>query len=136
MVNQVPSKQITAKLSQVGLTFDGVVELPVKGGTLRALQFSINSSTSTPFELQVPGPQGTFFIRSSQLTVAGHVRFFTTRIQGKIQILGINTLPVDYTPDSPPLIVPPVITFGDAVVQLVYVQCDKLTAPALRMGFS
>ncbi|OLE35472.1 MAG: hypothetical protein AUG48_10555 [Actinobacteria bacterium 13_1_20CM_3_68_9] len=131
----MPSKQITAKLSQVGLIFDGVVDLPTAGGTIRVLQFSILTSTSTPFELQVPGPAGTFSIRSSQLTVAGHVRLFITRLQGRIDLLGIPTLPVDFTPESPPPITPPIVTFDDAVVQLVFVHCDKLTAPQLRMGF-
>jgi hypothetical protein len=135
LVNKVPSKQITAKLSQADLTFDGVVDLPVQGGTLRTLQFSLSSSTSTPFELQVPGPSGTFSIKSSQLTVSGHVRLFVTRIQGKLDIFGIPTLPVDYTPDSPPLIVPKNVTFDDATVQLVFVHCDKLTAPKIRMSF-
>jgi len=134
-VNKVPSKQITAKLSQSNLHFDGIVDLPTKSGTLRALQFSLDSSTSTPFELQVPGPNGTFSIRSSKLTVSGHVLLFVTRIQGRLDILGIPTLPVDYTPDSPPLIVPTNVTFDDATVQLVFIHCDLLTAPQIRMGF-
>ena len=81
------------------------------------------------------GPNGTFSIRSSALTVAGHVQLFITRLQGKIDILGIPTLPVDFTPDSPPPITPPIVTFDDATVGLVFVHCDKLTAPALRMSF-
>jgi hypothetical protein len=136
LVNKVPSKQITAKLSQIGLTFDGVVDLPITGGgTIRVLQFSIASSSSTPFELQVPGPAGIFSIKSSRLTVSGHVRLFITRLQGKIDLLGIPTLPVDFTPESPPPITPPIVTFDDAVVQLVFVHCDTLTAPQLHMSF-
>jgi hypothetical protein len=137
LVNKVPSKQITAKLSQVGLSFDGIVDLPTAGGgTIRVLQFSFSSSTSTPFELQVPGPAGIFSIKSSRLTVSGNVRFFTTRLQGKVDVFGIPTLKVDFTPINPPPITPPIITFDDAEVELVFVHADTLTAPQLRMSFS
>ncbi len=131
LVNSVPSKQITALLSQTGLSYDGIVDLPTHTGTLRALQFSIRSSTSTPFELQVPAPGGTILLRSSKLTVSGHVRFYTTEIKGKL----FGVLPVTFTPDSPPPLVVPDLFFTDATVHLVFVHCDLLTAPSLRIGY-
>jgi hypothetical protein len=129
----LPSTQISALLSEAGLTFDGVVDLPVKGGTIRALQFSLTSAESTPFELRIPGLNGgpVFSIKSSKLTVSGHVRLYATRIQG----LAGGVLPQDYTPDSPPPITPPVIFFTHATVQLVFIRADKLTAAQLTMGF-
>jgi hypothetical protein len=128
----VPSKQITARLSQSGLSYDGIVDLPTHAGTLRALQFSLRSSTSTPFELQVPVPgAGTLSLRSSKLTVSGQVRFYTTQIKGKL----FGLLPVTFTPESPPPLVVPELFFTDATVQLVFVHCDRLTAPALRISY-
>jgi hypothetical protein len=126
--------QISPVLSEFGVTFDGVVELPTHGGTLRALQFTLVSADSTPFELRVPGPNGTFSIRSSELGVSGQVRLFATRIQGNV--LGLP-LPVDYTPESPPQppLVPPVIAFTDARIELVFIRCDRLTAAHLQMNF-
>src|SRR5262249_45092806 len=49
-----PGTQITLSLDQVNLTFDGVTSLPTATGSIRVLQFTMDSSTSTPFELQVP----------------------------------------------------------------------------------
>jgi hypothetical protein len=130
VVNSVPSKQITARLSQSGLSYDGIVDLPTHTGTLRALQFSLKSSTSTPFELQVPAPGGTISLRSSKLTVSGQVRFYTSEIKGKL----FGLVPVTFTPESPPPLVVPELFFTDATVQLVFVSCDRLTAPALHIA--
>jgi hypothetical protein len=138
-VNLTPSKQITALLSQAGLSYDGVVELPTATGTIRVLKFSLDSSTSTPFELQVPVNGHTLSIRSSQLTVsrsddasvATPVEFFTSEIKG--YLLGL--VPVDFTPDNPPPLVLPVLFFTDATVQLVFVKSDKLTAPGLSITY-
>ncbi|OLB80152.1 MAG: hypothetical protein AUI14_07655 [Actinobacteria bacterium 13_2_20CM_2_71_6] len=132
VVNQVPSLQIVGLLTQSVLSYDGIVDLPVHGGTLRALQFSMSSSTSSPFELRVPAPNGgTISLTSSKLTVSGHVRFYATRIKGR----ALGLLPVDYTPDSPPLLVPPEMFFTNATVELVFVHCDLLTAPNLRIAY-
>jgi len=132
VVNAVPSTQITALLSQSGLSFDGITDLPTHAGTLRVLQFSLRSSSSTPFELRVPAPNGgTISLRSSKLTVAGQVRFYTTQIKGRL----LGLLPVTYTPESPPPLTPPELFFTDATVQLVFVHAATLTAPALRIAY-
>ncbi len=130
-VNDVPSTQITALLSQAGLSFDGIVDLPTHSGTIRVLQFSLSSSTSTPFELRVPTAHGTISLRSSKLTVSGQVKFYTTQIKGNL----FGLVPVDFTPDSPPPLTVPDLFFTDATVQLVFVHAGTLTAPALRIAY-
>lgn len=130
-----PAEQLTANLAQSQMSYDGVTDLPTATGTLRVLQFSMDSSTSTPFELRVPAAGGrTLVLRSTQLTVSGNVRFYTTRLDGKL--LG---LPVTFTPDSPPplpqgLPVPLVLT--DVTLQLALVHADTLTAPGLSIAYS
>jgi hypothetical protein len=132
LVNERPSKQIAALLTQSGLSYDGIVDLPTHSGTIRVLQFSMDSSASTPFELQVPGPLArTISLRSSKLTVSGHVRFFTTEIKGNL----LGVAPVTFTPDSPPPLVLPELFFTSATVQLVFVQSDLLTAPNLNTSY-
>jgi uncharacterized protein DUF6114 len=130
-VNAVPSTQITALLSQSGLSFDGVVDLPTHAGTIRVLQFSLSSSTSTPFELRVPARGGTISLRSSKLTVKGQVKFYTTQIKGNL----FGLIPVTFTPDSPPPLVVPDLFFTNATVQLVFVHAATLTAPALQISY-
>jgi hypothetical protein len=131
VVNAVPSTQITALLSQSGLSFDGIVELPTHTGTIRCLQFSLRSSTSTPFELRVPTQGGTLSLRSTSLTVSGQVKFYTTEIKGRL----FGLVPVTFTPDSPPPLVVPELFFTDATVQLVFVHAATLTAPALHIAY-
>jgi hypothetical protein len=131
VVNAVPSQQITARLSQSGLSFDGVVDLRTRTGTIRVLKFGLRSSSSVPFELRVPVPGGTLSLRSSDLTVSGNVTFYTTQIKGRL----FGLLPITYTPDSPPPITVPDVVFTDATVQLVYVHAGTLTAPGFRVSY-
>jgi len=130
-VNDVPSTQITALLSQAGLSFDGVVDLPTHSGTIRVLRFTLSSSSSTPFELRVPTQHGTISLRSSKLTVSGQVQFYTTQIKGNL----FGLVPVNFTPDSPPPLTVPDLFFTDATVQLVFVHAGTLTAPALHIAY-
>jgi len=128
-----PATQITAKLTQAKLTFDGVTALPTAVGSTRVLEFSMDSSTSTPFELKVPVGNRTLDYRSTQLTVSGNVRFYTSRLA----IAGIPVL----TPDSPvdlllELLPPGIdITFSAVTLDLVLVRADTLTAPDLTIAY-
>jgi hypothetical protein len=138
-VNEKPSQQITATLSQTLLSYDGVTELKTADGTIRVLEFSMESSTSTPFELRVPVATGlTLVYRSSQLTVSGHVRFYTTKLVGNLEGL----LPSTYTPDCPPPLpqgvqVPLVpVVFTDVTLDLVMVRADVLRAPGLHIFYA
>jgi hypothetical protein len=139
VVAQHPSLQITADLSLLKMTYKGVTELPIYDGTkIRVLEFTMNSSSSTPFELRVPmvtAGDHTLSYKSSKLTVTGHVNFYTTRITGNLY----DFLPVTFTPAAPPPL-PPVrlpvpVVFTDATLELVLVHADVLTAPALDISY-
>jgi hypothetical protein len=141
-VATTPATQITANLSQTSLIYDGVTDLPTENGTIPVLEFSLASSTSTPFELRVPVGNRTLVLTSSQLAVAGNVRFYTNRLDGDLILLG---LPVHqtYTPDSPPLLLPPGVpsplnplVFTNVTLQLVLVHADTLTAPDLNIAYA
>lgn len=128
-VNRNPSTQTAATLSMSGLSYDGIVDLPTKTGTIAALQFSMDSSTSASFELRPAVDGHTISLKSSKLTVSGHVRFYTTEIKGNL----LGVLPVDFTVASPPPLVVPDLFFTDATVSLVFVTCDTLTADNLSI---
>jgi hypothetical protein len=117
------------------LTYDGVVDLPTKTpsgpGAIRVLKFSMDTTINTPFRLDTPGPFGTLRNDSTELTVSGDVSFYTTKFSAN----ALGVLPQTYTPDSPPLLVPPEVFFTHCVIQLVYVKADKLTAKALDQHF-
>lgn len=109
-----------------GLSYDGNVALPTATGTIEAMQFSMSSTTSTPFELDVPVGDHQCTVTSSQLTLSGSVKIFAAEIKGNL----LGVAPVDFTPDSPPPLVVPVpdLFFTDATLKLVFVQSDTLTA--------
>jgi hypothetical protein len=125
-----PASRLTgSRVTMVGLSYDGVVELPMAQGTVRALKFSMDSSVTDDFELRTPGPRGAITsLKSSALTVEGNVKFYASRFHGTL--LGI---PLTFTPDSPPPLTLPVMVFGDPDIQLVFVDCDVLRAPNLNI---
>jgi len=126
LVGETPATQKTALLSMTGLSYDGNVALPTATGTIEAMQFSMSSTTSTPFELDVPVGDRQSTVTSSQLTLSGSVTIFAAEIKGNLAGL----VPVDFTPDSPPPLVVPVadLFFTDATLKLVFVQSSTLTA--------
>lgn len=132
-----PAEQITALLVEVEVTYRGVTTLPTaSGGRVRVLQFTMASSSSTPFELRVPMVTGnhTLSYKSTKLTVSGHVTFYTSRLTGNL----LGLVPVNWTPDAPPPLPPlpiPGAWFTNAVLELVLVHADKLTAPALDISY-
>ncbi len=132
-----PAEQITALLVEVEVTYRGVTTLPTaNGGQVRVLQFTMASSSSTPFELRVPMVTGnhTLSYKSTKLTVSGHVTFYTSRLTGNL----LGLVPVNWTPDAPPPLPPipiPGAFFTNAVLELVLVHADKLTAPALDISY-
>ena len=121
------------RVTMTGLTFDGVVDLPTRTGTVRVLQFSMTSSTTDAFELRIPESNGsTTILRSTALTVSENVKFYTDRFRGK----AFGVLDLTFTPDSPPPPTPADIFFTDPDIQLVLVSCGRLTAPDLRATIS
>ncbi len=118
-----------SKVTMYGLRIDGVVDLPTKTGTIKVLRFSMRKAVIDRFELRSPGAAGaTGLTTSRKLTVEGDVHFYASRFEGRI--LGIK---LTLTPNSPlipggiPLTLP-VISFTSPKIDLVFVECEKLTA--------
>jgi hypothetical protein len=99
---------------------------------MKVLQFSMDSSTSTPFELQPASSNGKLDLTSSKLTVSSNVKFYCTEIKGNL----LGTLPVDFTVDAPPPLVVPELFFTNVTIQLAFVYADTLTADNLNIKVS
>ncbi|HET6213718.1 MAG TPA: DUF6114 domain-containing protein [Micromonosporaceae bacterium] len=131
-----PGHMTGTKVSMSGLSFDGVTDLPTKDGTVRVLQFTMTTSTTDDFRLDIPESNGkTTSLRSTALTVAmkdgdggERVKFYASRFEGKV----FGLVDLVFTPDSPPPLTLPEMFFTDPDIQLVFVDCDLLTAPNLR----
>ncbi|HEY3008669.1 MAG TPA: DUF6114 domain-containing protein [Micromonosporaceae bacterium] len=127
-----PSRLTGSRVTMDGLSFDGVVDLPTKsGGTVRALQFSMDKSVTTDFTLTTPDVNGARAVfKTKALTVAGHVKFYASRFAANLcdpitEIVCV--IPVVFTPDSPPPLTLPNMAFTDPDIQLVFVDSDTLT---------
>jgi len=115
----------TDTLAMHTLSYDGVYDLPLKGGgTVQVLKFSMSSADQTPFQLDVPAGGGKIVQTSSKLTISGNVEFYCSRFVGWL----LNLVKFTFTPDAPPPLTLPEMTFNRAEIQLVYVHADKLVA--------
>ncbi|HEX6969501.1 MAG TPA: DUF6114 domain-containing protein [Micromonosporaceae bacterium] len=135
-VAKTPSELTGSSVTMTNLRYDGLVDLPTADGTTRVLQFSMSSATTRDFRLRVPGRNETMDIVSDTLTISGNVKFYASRFSGRLPLLGRIAM----TPEQPALpegftlpLVP--ITFSDVQIGLVFVDCDKLTAKPLDLGF-
>jgi hypothetical protein len=113
-------------------SYDGVVDLPTATGTVRALQFTMDRSDSTPFELRTTAGGHTLSTTTKKLTVSGDVTFYASRFSGKLA--GIGALV--FTPTCPPPLMVPGVPFTDVAIDLVYVRSNELTAPDMQMKIS
>jgi hypothetical protein len=134
-------------VTMINSTYDGVVELQTRTGPVRALQFTMETSITTPFQLKVREPNGkSTLITSDSLTIDSQgkerdgkrkrtVKFYTTKFQGELTLVpGLPGIPVTFTPDMPPPLNLPVLTFTNPVIDLVFVRSDTLRAPNMHIS--
>lgn len=114
------------------LSFDGVVDVPTAQGPLPTLKFSMGSVVMHGYSLDAPAGLhgGAVALVIDTLTLRSNVDFYTTRMSGLL----FGTLPVTYTPDTPPLLVPASVTFTGFSSEQVFVRSDTLTANGLDVA--
>jgi len=89
----------------------------------------MSQAVQTPFELDIPAADGKQIVQtSSRLTIAGHVRFYCTRFVGWLDVLGVGLVKFTFTPDAPPPVTLPEMTFDDTTIALAYVHADTIVA--------
>jgi hypothetical protein len=127
-VSSTPATLTAATQVLNGFSFVGVTSLPTAdGGSIRVLQFSASRATSVNFALtSAAGGRHSLSINSDPLVVSGTVSLFASRFQGTL--LGI---PLTFTPDLPPPLTLPDMTFTDVTIELVFLDTTSLEAPTL-----
>ena len=127
-VSDTPATLTAATQILNGFSFVGVVSLPTAGGgSIRVLQFSATRATSVDFALTTAsGGRHSVSINSNPLVVSGTVSLFASRFQGTL--LGI---PLTFTPDIPPPLTLPDMTFTNVTIELVFLDTTSLQAPTL-----
>ena len=117
-------------LTMYDSTYDGVTTLPTADGPKQVLKFSMRKSVTTPFKLTIQEPGGhTTVIDAGALTTTGNVRFYTPKFEGKL----FGLIPVTFTPEQPPPLTLPVLTFTDVKIDLSFVRSDVLTGKPLKI---
>jgi hypothetical protein len=130
LVSARPGLMEGDSLTMYDSTYDGVVEVQTAEGSIRVLKFSMRKSMTEPFSLTIPERAGrTTLIRSDALTVEGNVRFCPPKFTGRL----FGLIPVEFTPDAPPPLTLPVLTFTDIRIDLAFVRSDVLTADPLDL---
>lgn len=130
VVNALVPTMHARTVDMSGLSFDGVVELSTIDGPIRTLKFSMSQVVMRDYSLETPGDArrgAPLRLTVGQLTLTSNVSFYTTRMSGRLGGL----LPVTFTPDAPPPLVPPVLNFTDFTSEQVFVRSDTLGAKGL-----
>jgi hypothetical protein len=126
-----PGKLTATRLDLQGFAFRGVVTVATPKGNIRALKFTIATSTLANFSLVTTNASGRRQqTKSNPLIASGNVQFYTSRFSGRL--LGV---PLTFTPLLPPPITLPQMTFTAVSIDLVLLICDRLTAPTLNQAW-
>ncbi|SHG03826.1 DUF6114 domain-containing protein [Streptoalloteichus hindustanus] len=127
------------KLTLYGASFDGVTDVPTLNGTKRALAFRVVGVDVTDMVMTADAGEGRkMTVRAaagSVTTIRGlNVVLHTERLVGKLDVLGIP-IPVDFSPDNPPPLTLPLLTFKDVTVTNAQQLGGTLTIPGATIGF-
>ncbi|GGK09319.1 hypothetical protein GCM10010123_44000 [Pilimelia anulata] len=115
-------------VDMAGLSYAGVVELPMHAGTIRALRFTMDSTTATDVELRLRGPHGAAVVTGGALMVEGDVELYATRLAGSMA--GVR---VEYSPAAPPPAALKGISLRTPALDVVLIESDRVILPALSV---
>ncbi|MDX6743775.1 hypothetical protein [Actinocorallia sp. A-T 12471] len=115
-----------ASLTQTGLAYDGVVTLPTSDGTKRLLKFSMKTAKLTGLRQTARGST----LTATEFAFSGDVVMYAASISGK----AFGLLPMTLTPDAPPPLVLPLMTFTDVTVKGTAVTATTATVKGLKQG--
>ncbi len=110
-----------------GLSYDGVASVPTATGAVSMLKFSMSSMTLSGGTVLTVDENGHRLVTSSSsLDFSGNVVLYTTRLSG--QLAGVT---VTFTPQNPPSLVLPTMTFTNVVTDQPLTMADSLQAQGL-----
>ncbi|GAA3232494.1 hypothetical protein [Actinocorallia longicatena] len=118
-----------SSLTQTGLSYEGVAKLPTRSGTIDVLKFTMDTATLT--DLVQKSEHGT--LKADKIVFRDGVTMYTTHMVG----WAFGLLKMDLTPENPPVLVPPAITFtghGGVDVEHTVVTAGSSTITGLRQS--
>ncbi|MUL42212.1 hypothetical protein FZ103_13650 [Streptomonospora sp. PA3] len=121
-----PSGLTADSLSMEGAAFEGVVEYPVKGGSVRYLKITMDRAELAGARQWTEHGGATTSLEIPEMTMSGDVVMHVTRM--KVRILGI---PLEFTPDFPPPLLLPSMTVTDLEADQPLAQAQTVTITGL-----
>ncbi|GAA4915776.1 DUF6114 domain-containing protein [Streptomonospora salina] len=121
-----PSGLDADSLSMSGAAFEGVVEYPVHGGTVRYLKLSMDTAELSGARQWAEHDGTTTSLGIPEMTMSGDVVMHVTRM--KVRILGI---PLEFTPDFPPPLLLPSMTVTDLEADQPLARAQTVTIAGL-----
>ena len=115
-----------------GLRYDGVAKVATSAGPVRMLKFSMTSLTLSGGTVLTADEGGyTLVTRNYSLAFSGNVTLFATKFSGVLNVAGVPTVRLTFTPQSPPPAVLPTMTFTSVTTDQPLTLADSLVARAL-----
>ena len=120
------------KMTQIGVTYDGIVDVPSEEGPIPALKFSMNSLLLENMDqsAEVPGTDQRLHVlnEGSTAELNGNVELYVVSTEGLLYGL----IPITVTPDNPIPIVPPYLVLTEMTSVTAYVKTDEVLLPDLH----
>ncbi len=115
-----------------GLRYDGIARVATSAGPVRMLKFSMTSLTLSGGTVLTAYEGGyTLITRNYSLAFSGNVTLFATKFSGVLNVAGVPTVRLTFTPQSPPPAVLPTMTFTSVTTDQPLTLADSLVARAL-----
>ncbi|HZE38435.1 MAG TPA: DUF6114 domain-containing protein [Stackebrandtia sp.] len=119
------------KMTQTGLAYNGVVDVPTAKGSKRALEFTMDKLQLAKVDQhsEIPGVSQQLHVinKPTEAVLTGDVRLYVQRMAGLL----FGLIPVVFTPDFPPPLIVPYLIITDATVNMAYARADQIRLPEL-----
>ncbi|MGM1059039.1 DUF6114 domain-containing protein [Saccharothrix sp. Mg75] len=121
-----------------GLAYHGVDHVQVDGRPARAMRFTAAVIRVTdPVQVGDLGNGRRVVLavpHGGLSTAAGDIELFVLRITGRVSLLGLLSVPVDFTPDTPPPLVPTSVVLTDVTAVNALVRGGEVTIPGAELA--
>ena len=126
-----PSVLTAESMTMTGLAYNGVVSVPTRNGSVRALDFTMDGLTIKDLAQKASFGTNTLTVRSTpgNSRMEGNISLQVTRMTAKL----LGLIPVTFTPENPPPLTLPILYFTDVTSVNVFVRADSLRLPKLNL---
>lgn len=136
-VNRTPTTILASRLSLSGLSYSGVVDVPVLKGEVKAMKFGLSGLRMDDVQVSLPQSDGRALRMSGRYADLDTALFarstmYVRQLKGHLK-LGPVKIPVDFTPENPPPLTFPWVLFTDVTIGLYALDGGDLSVPDAKL---